>query len=248
MLNCQTISEHIKGTTSKITVCISLYNYENYVIETLQSVYDQDLADLDLLIIDDRSTDGSVATVSQWLEKHATRFANCRFLQNKKNSGLARTRNTSVSLADTDYIFILDADNIIYTTCLRKCLDLMERTKADMVYPMIHKFDAEYGLMGIDIWDKKLLAKGNYIDAMSLIRRESLLKAEGYSKMNITGWEDYDLWCKFIDLGFKGIMLPEILAGYRVHKRSMLRTITNVKEKNKMLILEMKRKYPWLQL
>lgn len=243
-----TISENVTGKKAKLTVCISLYNYENYVIETLQSVYDQDLPDIDLLIIDDVSTDNSVTTVSQWLEKNGSRFTNYRFLQNRKNSGLARTRNASLSACDTDYLFILDADNIIYTTCLRKCLDVIERTQADMVYTMIHKFDAEYGLMGIDIWDKKLLAKGNYIDAMSLIRRESLIKAEGYSKMNITGWEDYDLWCKFIDLGLKGVMIPEILAGYRVHKNSMLRTITNVRDKNKMLVLEMKRKYPWLQL
>jgi hypothetical protein len=80
---------------------------------------------------------------------------------------------------------------------------------------------------------------------MALIRRDALLAAGGYSPMAVEqGWEDYDLWCRFAELGFEGVFLPELLCEYRVHGASMLRTRTN--NNHSALLAEMWLRHPRL--
>src|SRR5262249_7187829 len=92
------------------------------------------------------------------------------------------------------------------------------------------------------------LAHGNYIDAMTLIRTARLREAGGYARMSVTGWEDYDLWCRFAELGWTGVRVPEILARYRTHGTSMLNTTTRREEKAALLITEMRARHPWLAI
>ena len=57
---------------------------------------------------------------------------------------------------------------------------------------------------------------------MALIRRACWLVVGGYSRLDVDGWEDYDLWCKFVERGFFGVRVPGVSARYRVHPSSML--------------------------
>ncbi len=101
-------------------------------------------------------------------------------------------------------------------------------------------------LTGFELWNLKKLATTNYIDAMSLIRTSAWKKVGGYSKMVVPGWEDYDLWCKFAEMGFSGVQVPEILARYRVHQSSMLRATTYSEQNKPTLAADMHRRHPWL--
>ena len=63
---------------------------------------------------------------------------------------------------------------------------------------------------------------------MAMLTREALIAAKGYRCSPIvTGWEDYDLWCRLATLGVRGVFVPELLCDYRIHNSSMLRTRTN---------------------
>jgi glycosyltransferase involved in cell wall biosynthesis len=236
------------GTHSaKVTVSISLYNYADYIIETLDSVSNQTLELIDLIIVDDCSQDNSLNVTKSWLENNSLRFNHILFVKHQENQGLAFSRNTAITLSTTPYIFILDADNLLYPRCLIRCLETIENSDSEisMVYPIIEKFDGEIGIMDNQIWDRDILANGNYIDAMSLIRKTSLEAVLGYYPIKY-GWEDYDLWCKFVEYNFSGVLVPEILARYRVHKQSMLRTETN--QKINLVIKEMKKRHNWLKI
>ena len=73
----------------------------------------------------------------------------------------------------------------------------------------------------------------------------ALLAAGGFSSMAVEeGWEDYDLWCRFAELGFEGVFLPELLCEYRVHGTSMLRSRTN--NHYMALDMEMRLRHPKL--
>jgi len=88
---------------------------------------------------------------------------------------------------------------------------------------------------------------GNHIDAMALIRRDFLLKAEGYHDIQY-GWEDFDLWLRMCEAGEFLVQIPEILGRYRVHQQSMLRTTTNVGKNHIALRENITALHPWLQL
>jgi glycosyltransferase involved in cell wall biosynthesis len=235
----------------EVCVCISLHNYECYIVETLDSVLYQTLQPLDLVIVDDLSTDGSRCIAANWLMTNQDRFNNVFLVSHHRNSGLAAARNTGFSLVNTKYVFVLDADNYIYPRCLNRCLEAIKTAKADFAYSIIERFISETGapdmsapLMGTENWSRDGLIYGNYIDAMALIRKDAWAGVGGYRSMN--GWEDYDLWCSFAEMHLNGVHVPEILCRYRVHKRSMLNTITRANVNG--VIDEMMKLHPWLKL
>lgn len=237
---------------AKVTVCISLYNYQDYIIETLESVKAQTLENLDMIVVEDCSQDDSLLVATEWLRHYSERFNRVKLLRHESNGGLARARNTAIVKAQTPYIFILDADNLLYPPCIERCLKTIEESlDAAMAYPIIEKFGGEKEIIGNVVWEKSKFLKRNCIDAMSLIRRSALLKVGGYSYLKAVGplgWEDYDLWCKFLEQGLYGILVPEILARYRTHSDSMLNSVSNTTGNVKQLHREMLELHPWLEL
>ncbi|MCU0524019.1 MAG: glycosyltransferase [Elainella sp. Prado103] len=239
--------EQVGNQTVPITVCISLYNYARYIPEALTSVYQQSLAAIDLIIVDDASQDTSIAVTTAWLSQHNQRFNRILLLRHRQNSGLSATRNTAIAQVTSPLVFILDADNVIYPRCLAQCLEAIESSNAAFAYPLIEKFGSATGIMGNILWSRDRLAEKNDIDAMALIRRSALAAVAGYTHMP-WGWEDYDLWCKFAERGEFGVLVPEILARYRVHPKSMLHTTTHQQRNLHRLIVDMKQRHPWLHL
>jgi glycosyltransferase involved in cell wall biosynthesis len=241
------LEKYFSASIPTVSVLISLYNYEKYIESTLNSLLHQTLRNIELVIVDDCSTDRSSDIALDWLFRNGSRFTRALLVKNIVNSGLSDTRNSAVTNAQADYIFILDADNVLLPKCLEThyCV-LRHQPEYAFAYSIIAKFGAATGLMGTNKWSVDRLAKGNYIDAMALIRRDCLLSVGGYKKMNITGWEDYELWCRFAERGWMGARIPEILAKYRVHENSMLRTITTLRSNSEKLRSEMRTLHPWV--
>jgi glycosyltransferase involved in cell wall biosynthesis len=213
-----------------VTVIISLYNYGKFVPACLDSVREQTLEDLALIVVDDCSKDHSAEVAASWLDDHASRFNHCQLLRHLTNSGLAQTRNTAFSFAITPYVFVLDADNILYPRCLERLLSALANCDASFAYCYAEKFGDVSELGNIQPWNPGQFAINNTIDAMVLIRRAAWDQVGGYSRdMPVMGWEDFDLWFKLARMKGWGVLVPEILTRYRVHGTSMLRTVTNPK-------------------
>jgi len=250
IVNPQVDSHILDSNVNKnveITVCVSLYNYQEYIIETLESIYCQTLKSIDLIIVDDCSSDWSNTIVKTWLQYRSDRFNSARLIKHNQNKGLSASRNTAIEASKTPFVFMIDADNLLYPRCLEACLEVLQDSDAAFAYPILEKFGEYQGIAGNLIWNVDRLAKSNYIDAMALIRKTSLQQAGGYSYMPY-GWEDYDLWCKFSEQNAYGILVPEILAKYRVHKSSMLNAVTNKLENLNLIVSDMCERHPWLEL
>lgn len=213
-------------TRAQVTVAVTLFDYARVVLEALESVRAQALPDVDLVVVDDGSRDGGERQVLGWLQDHGGRFGRCALLWHTANQGLAAARNQGFAAAATPYVFVLDADNQIYPRCLGACLETAESSGADAVYTILEVFGDEAGVMGTDLWDPEQLRRGNYIDAMALVRRAAWARAGGYRRMPVTGLEDYDFWLKFSEAGLDVARVPEILCRYRKHQTSMLRSLT----------------------
>ena len=227
--------ESNRHARARATVALTLYNYRQFVVEALDSVVAQDLMEFDLVIVDDHSTDGGERLVLEWLEHHNERFGRSTLLRHAENQGLAPARNQGFASAATPYVFVLDADNQLYPRCLTTCLRTAEAHDADMVYTILEVFGESEGVMGTDLWDPVALQTGNYIDAMALISRRAWREVGGYRRMATTGWEDYDFWLKFAEIGLEGLRVPEILCRYRTHRGSMIQSVTEHPAKIKRL-------------
>ncbi|MEB3217346.1 MAG: glycosyltransferase family 2 protein [Nostocales cyanobacterium 94392] len=220
-----------------ITVIITLFNYSKYIYECLDSVSQSDISNLpgniEVLVIDDCSTDNSAILVEEYLQK-ADEKSNLPICLIKKwfNTGLADARNIGLELARSSYVFILDADNWIYPHCLSTLYDKITTSKYAAVYGEISRFDndtrKELNRISCDEWDVKKLVKHPYIDAMALFNREIVLKVGGYSTDLIEygwfGWDDYDVWLKLAQSNYSCKFIPKVLSAYRVHSNSMINT------------------------
>jgi glycosyltransferase involved in cell wall biosynthesis len=239
------VYESRSDVAAEIAVVIPLYNYADTIDETLGSVAGQDLAALAIVVIDDCSTDESGQQAIAFLESRAARFATARVVRHRRNQGLSMARNSGIAWSGEPYLFMLDADNRLRPPALSRLLDALNCSGADFAYSQLRMFGDEEGIGLADIWQPQRFAIGNYIDAMALIRREALLAAGGYAVLaDDHGWEDYDLWCRFVELGFEGVFLPELLCDYRVHSASMVRSRTN--KHHDALTAEMRLRHPSL--
>jgi len=233
--------------SSEVTVVIPLFNYSNHIIEALESVRHQTLNGLDLIVIDDRSTDHSLDVSREWFERESSRFNRALLLRNDKNSGLALTRNVGFANAETPFVAPLDADNMLLPTFAEHCLTAIRKTGAAFVFPHIQEFGNRSGIIGRCEFDPVRFLGGNYIDAMSLVRKSAWAAVGGYDPIRF-GWEDYDFWCKCVERGLWGVSLPRILAGYRVHDTSMLNTQTDIVENKLALIEDLEKRHSWIRL
>lgn len=241
--------ENRKLPFSGVSVITTLYNYGHTIVEALESVSRQTLKGLEVIIVDDCSPDNGLEVVLEWSKENASRFSRFSLLRHKTNQGLAIARNTAVFDSSGDYFFVLDADNHMLPRCAelhRQALD--ENPAFSFAYAMIAEFGDSDGLIGTLAWDKELLAMGNYIDAMAMIRRSSWEAVGGYKKLRGIGWEDYELWLNFAQNEMLGVWIPNVLSRYRVHQSSMLRTQTKQKAQRKLLREELKTIYPWVNI
>ncbi len=245
--NSRTVLEWREATAKEgISVAISLYNYANYIEECLDSVAAQDFAEIQLIVVDDCSQrDDSLARTQAWMQKHKSRFSSGLLIHHDANCGLAEARNTAFEAAACDTVFVMDADNVIYPSCLRKLKRALRAANADAAYSQLVMFGDVMEIGFADYWSKDLLAKGPYIDAMALVDRRAWKAVGGYTHLE-GGWEDYDFWCKLLEHDLRCCYIPEFLGKYRVHTSSMLRTDSAKSYDRLFNIISLR--HPWTRL
>ncbi|MBM5809461.1 MAG: glycosyltransferase family 2 protein, partial [Cyanobacteria bacterium M_surface_9_m1_291] len=215
--NSQVVAEHRHNATCTLAVCISLYNYGPRIHQALASVAAQEgIHGLELIVVDDASTDNGAAVVESWMAQHHQRFARCLLLQHNSNGGLASARNTAFAAAESPWCFVLDADNQLSPLALAHCGKLAEGSdpRCAVVHSLI-RVQPEPGchdprqLVSDRPWQQELFKPGNYIDAMALVRRSAWQAVGGYTHIP-GGWEDFDFWCCLIDAGWHGVLWPQV--------------------------------------
>jgi glycosyltransferase involved in cell wall biosynthesis len=236
-----------------VAVCVSLYNYGSRILTALESVRAQrHTTNLELIVVDDASSDNGPAQVQAWMQNHHQHFARCLVLQHKSNGGLASARNSAFAAARSGWCFVLDADNQLFPLALAHCDALSQ--EADPRCAVIHSLIQVAGETGSqddrhlvsDLpWQQQRFTHGNYIDAMALVRREAWQAIGGYTHIP-GGWEDYDFWCSLIDAGWHGVLCPQVLATYTSHSSSMRASSTRRQERRLSRLLQ--QRHPWLQL
>jgi glycosyltransferase involved in cell wall biosynthesis len=241
-----TVREKRAAATPQVSVIVTLYNYGHFLEACLDSIRAQTQPDVELIIVDDCSTDGGLGVATRWLARNEDVLAGHCLLQHTKNMGLAYARNTAFASARAPYVFVMDADNMLYPLAVARCLAAIKNSGAGAAYTQLEFFDERTGLGLADFWSVERLKRANYIDAMALVDKKAWERVGGYTQLMATGWEDYDFWCKFVEHDLNATFVPEVLCRYRWHGKSM--SITETNPNAGTLILEMSMRHPWLEL
>ncbi len=206
-----------------VSVLVTLYNYESLVAETLDSIIASEGVSIEVVIVEDHATDNSRDVAVRYLAAHPD--VPMLLLAKDANEGLAAARNTGIDVCRADYVMVMDADNLVYPSCLRRLADALDReADAAFAYSALEEFGSLAHVRSAYAWNPEWLCAANYIDAQTMIRREVLESLGGYRLADplVFGWEDWEMWLRIASRGDRGVLVPEMLGRYRVQSGSMI--------------------------
>ncbi|MCU0094795.1 glycosyltransferase [Bacillus sp. OR9] len=120
----------------KLSVVITNYNKEQYLAQCLQSVVEQTLKGIEIIVVDDGSTDNSMRVLRQYEKQH-----NNLKVYRQQNSGVSAARNAGLQKANGEYVTFLDADDYVHLAGYEKMYEVASGNNADMVIANIICFN-----------------------------------------------------------------------------------------------------------
>lgn len=216
-----------------VSIGIPNFNYAHYICSTLDSVVNQTYRNIELIIVDDLSTDNSIKVIDDWINKYRGPMK-VIFIKNTKNSGLTRVCNQILNAANGKYFQPLDADDQIFPDKIENQVDLLESSNnAAFVYSNMTVINEN----GIEIYDDYLKKIGydennmpngnifnqlfefNFVPLPSVLINIDAAKEIGGFDENL-GVQDYYLWLKLSEK-YNVIFDNRKTAIYREHLNSM---------------------------
>ncbi len=231
-------------TSPRVSSVVTLYNYAGVVGETLDSLAASVGVDHEIIVIDDHSSDDGRDVVEGFMQSHPDLAIT--LIAKDVNAGLATARNDGFEAARGEYVFVIDADNHVYPTCLQRLADTLdEHPDAAAAYSILEDFGDQRNVRSALGWDPARLCAANYIDAQAMWRKAAWFELGGYRNDDrfVFGWEDWDLWLRLASTGGHAVLRREILGRYRVQQGSMI-SLTNLETAD--AIAAMRSRYPAL--
>lgn len=130
----------MKNVPSKVSVIVPVYNVENYLAKCLDSLVDQTLQNIEIIVVNDGSNDGSGNIIQEYSEKYPDKIK----AFTKENGGLSDARNFGIDKATGDYLGFVDSDDYVSETMFEEMLNLAEKYNAEIAICNIQKVD-EHG-------------------------------------------------------------------------------------------------------
>jgi glycosyltransferase involved in cell wall biosynthesis len=210
-----------------LSVCIPVYNGARYLEESLNSVLGQDFAAYELVVVDDRSTDDSVAVIARCKDQRLRTYCN------EQRLGLVGNWNRCLELSRGRYVTLFHQDDVMQPHNLKHKVDLLERhPKVGMVYSDVKIIGAN-GRVQMDHWPKsitpnsdmvasgldffvKLISGYNLMCCSSAVCRKECFVQLGTFDPRLSFTADWEMWLR-IALHFDVAYLQEPLVHYRLH-------------------------------
>lgn len=226
-----------------VSVVIPAYNCAGTIRQAVASVLAQTYGELEVVIVDDCSTDDTFA-VCQELAQGDGRI---RVQRNEKNTGPAGARNKGIALAAGEYIAFLDGDDRWLPTKLQKQFARLQSTGASLCYTSYTFIDSagadlEKPYIVPEDTDYKAMLAENVIGLSTVLVKEDALKDFRFNGRYVH--EDYALWLELLQAGCTMVGLREVLVQYRRGGRSANKVVA---AKGRWVIYREVAKLPFLQ-
>lgn len=198
-----------------VSVVIPCFNAGQHLEEAVHSALAQTWGNLEIVIVDDGSTDAETLAVLE-----SARWPRTRIFR-QPNAGPAAARNHAIREARGEYILPLDADDTIDPTYVAKAVAVLdERPEVGCVYCKAMKVGAEQGPWDLPPYRLEELVIDNVIFVTALFRKADWRAMGGFNERLRHGVEDYDFWVKMVASGREVVQLDERLFNYRVQEKS----------------------------
>jgi len=207
-----------------VSVVMTVYNYERYVAESIESILAQTFRDFEFIIIDDASSDSTQKVISGFIDRRIV------FVRNDENLGQTRSLNKALRLARGTYIARIDGDDVSFPDRLKRQVDFLERNpRVGVVGTWLQSVDER----------NRLIRKSRYPVIPTLGRllflnlfnwpclthptvmvRKGCFETVGPYNEQYRISQDYDLWLR-VARKFRMRNIPHILLNYREHRQSL---------------------------
>jgi glycosyltransferase involved in cell wall biosynthesis len=213
-----------RAPTVSVTMCV--FNGEAFVGQAIESILGQTFADLELIVVDDGSTDGTAAVLAGYSDPRLQ-------VLSKPHLGIPKARNHALSQARGEFIAVLDADDMAHPTRLAHQVDYLCQ------HPPIVVLGSGY--LQVDLMRNRTLeimpprtndairramVTGNPICHSSAMIRRSALDRAGHYSESFSFSEDYELWSRLAQVG-ELCNLDEVLVTRRYHEHSVSNDMSN---------------------
>jgi len=199
----------------QVSIIIPCYNAGELLTEAVQSALAQTYDDLEIVIVDDGSTDPVTKRLLEAASWPRTRIIH------QANAGPAAARNRAIQAASGEYILPLDADDTIEPEYVAKAVAVLKaQPEVGVVYCRATKFGAEQGPWNLPVYTLRELVIDNVIFVTALYRKADWQTVGGYNEKLRHGVEDYEFWVKIVHLNREVVQLDEYLFNYRIQQKS----------------------------
>lgn len=199
----------------KVSVIIPAYNKADLTVKSVESVLEQTYGDIEIIVVDDGSTDETKSALSPY-------FGKIKYLY-KENGGASSARNLGIQQATGEYIAFLDCDDVYFSEKIERCVGYLETNpKFGFVHTPVYFIDEKGEILGkyprlkkspSGHIAKKLLSKNFVCNSTPLVRKSCFEKAGLFDETIFTP-ADWDMWIRLAERYKAGcVNIP--LTGYR---------------------------------
>ena len=224
-----------------ITLAIPSFNHALYIKQSIESIVAQDYANIELIIIDDGSSDDSVAVIESMASACRNRFVRYEF-RSRPNKGQAETLNEALEWAEGEYFSMLSSDDVLLpekTSRLLACISAEDDVAG--VFSGFEYIDGDGQLIGTEnhpetyfTFDDVLAHRHSLQTCTQLFRTECLRATGGYLEGCYI--EDWYMCLKLTELGYRLKNVPFISTSYRYHDTNISKDRLKMFEARKQIL------------
>ncbi len=233
---------------NNVMPCVSIitpfFNTNIVFHETAKSVFQQSFQQWEWIIVNDGSTDEEALTV---LDRYRDLDPRIKIIDLPQNCGVSAARNRGIDHANTDFVVLLDSDDLLEPTAIEKWYWFLKiHSEWSMVGGFSNAFGGRTYRWKKGLQNNELNLDENLVDHTLMLRKKVWQEVSGFDESIKKGGEDWDFWLKCANAGFWGTSIPEYLHWYRTRKKQWDRWDNFQEENLKMLHDTLQKKYPRL--
>ncbi len=210
-----------------LSILIPNYNYGQYIAEAVESVFRQDYDSIELIIVDDGSTDNSVKAIHQ-IVKRPNKLSRIEVIEMPRNSGKLAAINVGIEYCRGEFCILLDADDKLTDSYASRCINALAKereTRANIgfIYTncmLIGPGGDHVGQGKSTEFDPTLIERFSFIPEPAVVLMSAMLEAAPFDEGILKGTKHHK-WRRIINNGWHGHHIPEPLFNYRMHDKNL---------------------------
>lgn len=219
-----------------VSVVLPVFNAQKYLRACIDSILAQTLTNLELIVLNDGSTDSSEEIVLGYKDERI------RYVKNEKNLGLIETLNKGLKLATGKYIARMDADDVSLKERFERQVEYLDKNPS---YGLLGTWFQQLRLSqktlkktltGSDILKAELLFRSAFAHPSVMVRRSIIVDHDLSYDAVFPHAEDYELWTRIAEVTAVD-NLPDALLLYRIHEKQVSRVKSEEKEETRKKIM-----------